>query len=689
MTPGLTTAVTHLRTRGLQAAGAPLILFLLLAMVVVPLPALALDLFFTLNIALSLVVLLAVLYVLRPLDFTVFPTVLLITTLFRLALNVASTRVVLLNGHEGGDAAGKVIEAFGSFVIGGNYAVGFVVFMILTIINFAVITKGAGRVSEVSARFTLDAMPGKQMAIDADLNAGLLTRDEAKAKREEVRVEADFYGAMDGASKFVKGDAVAGILILVVNLLGGVAIGAMAHGLSFGEAFAVYGLLTIGDGLVAQIPALLLSVAVAILVTRMSRSETMAQQMQTQVIGDGRALAMAAGLMFVIGLVPGMPNVAFLLLAGLLGGLAYLLHRRALAKPDPQNASEGPQDAPAELAWEDLPLIDALGLELGYRLIPLADATQGGELMGRIRGIRRKLSEEMGFLFPAVHVRDNLQLPPAQYRILLHGVEIASAECHPDRDLALDAGQVLDTVDGISTHDPAFGMPAVWIEPGNRAYAQAQGYTVVDAATVMATHLSQIFKQHAHELLGIEEAQALLAATARHAPKLVEDLIPKQLSLAVFAKVLQGLLTERIPVRNLRGILEALAEHAPRTNDPQALLIAVRQALSRQIVAALGQSTTADLPVFTLSAPLEQLLQDGLQHTNAVLEPGLADQIQSALHQHVQQQDAVGEPTVLLVPGTVRSVLARFLRAAVPQVHVLAFHELPETARIRHLGTIG
>lgn len=402
---------------------------------------------------------------------------------------------------------------------------------------------------------------------------------------------------MDGASKFVKGDAVAGILILLVNLFGGVAIGALSHGLSFGEAFAVYGLLTIGDGLVAQIPALLLSVAVAILVTRMSRAETMAQQMQKQVVGDGRALAMAAGLMFVIGLVPGMPNMAFLLLAVLLGGLAYLLHRRALAQPAESGERDGAPSAPAELAWDDLPLIDALGLELGYRLIPLADATQGGELMSRIRGIRRKLSEEMGFLFPAVHVRDNLQLPPSQYRILLHGVEIASAECHPDRDLALDAGQVLDTVDGISTRDPAFGMPAVWIEPGNRAYAQAQGYTVVDCATVMATHLSQIFKQHAHELLGIEEAQALLAATARHAPKLVEDLIPKQLSLAVFAKVLQGLLTERVPVRNLRGILEALAEHAPRTTDPQALLIAVRQALSRQIVAALGQSTTADLPV--------------------------------------------------------------------------------------------
>jgi flagellar biosynthesis protein FlhA len=689
MTPVLTTVMAQLRTRGLQAVGAPLVLFLLLAMVVVPLPPLALDLFFTLNIALSLVVLLAVLYALRPLDFTVFPTVLLIATLFRLALNVASTRVVLLNGHEGGDAAGKVIEAFGAFVIGGNYAVGFVVFAILTIINFAVITKGAGRVSEVSARFTLDAMPGKQMAIDADLNAGLLTREEAKAKREEVRVEADFYGAMDGASKFVKGDAVAGILILIVNLVGGVTIGAVAHGLSFGEAFSVYGLLTIGDGLVAQLPALLLSTAVAILVTRMSRAETMAQQMETQMVGDGRAVAMAAALLFVIGLVPGMPNLSFLFLAVLLGGVAYWLHQRAQrAQPEDEDAGATAEQN-TELAWEDLPPVDALGLELGYRLIPLADATQGGELMGRIRGIRRKLSEEMGFLFPAVHVRDNLQLPPATYRILLHGVEIASAECHPDRDLALDAGQVLDTVEGIATRDPAFGMPAVWITPDQRAYAQSQGYTVVDAATVMATHLSQLLKQHAHELLGIEEAQALVAATARHAPKLVEDLIPKQLSLAMFAKVLQGLLTERIPVRNLRGILEALAEHAPRTNDTQALLIAVRQALARQIVAAVGHGATADLPVFTLSAPLEQLLQDALQPSNAVLEPGLADQIQNALHEHAQAQDAAGEPTILLVPGTIRATLARFLRAAVPQAHVLAFHELPETARIRHLGTIG
>lgn len=682
-------ALSSFRGRAPSAIGAPVVVFLLLAMVVVPLPALALDFFFTLNIALSLVVMLAVVYVMRPLDFTVFPTVLLLATLFRLALNVASTRVVLLSGHEGPGAAGQVIEAFGNFVIGGNYAVGLVVFLILTIINFAVITKGAGRVSEVSARFTLDAMPGRQMAIDADLNAGLLTRDEAKARREEVREEADFYGAMDGASKFVKGDAVAGLLILFVNVLGGVGIGTMAHGLSFGEAFQVYALLTIGDGLVAQIPALLLSTAVAILVTRMSRAQAIGGQMNTQLVGDGRALAMAAGLMGLIGLVPGMPNLAFLVLAALLAGGAYWLHRRAQATQtaDPDHAET--QAPPAELGWQDLPPVDPVGLELGYRLIPLADTQRGGELMARIRGIRRKLSEELGFLYPPVHVRDNLQLAPNRYRVLLHGVELAAGECHPDRDLALDAGQVLGPVEGIATQDPAFGLPALWIEPGQRAYAQAQGYTVVDAATVIATHLSQLLRDHAQELLGIEEAQALLTATAQHSPKLVEDLVPKVLSLAVFTRVLQGLLGERVPVRNVRGVLEALAEHAPRTQEPQALLVAVRQALSRQIVASIAPPGAADLPVFTLSSALERLLQDGMQQPQNALEPGLAERLQTSLETQARHQDAVGEPTVLLVPGTLRHTLARFLRAAVPQAHVLAFHELPDTTRIRHVGQLG
>ncbi|KAG1257125.1 hypothetical protein G6F68_009462 [Rhizopus microsporus] len=537
-----------------QGLGAPLIVLALLAMVVVPLAAPVLDALFTFNIAISLMVLLAVVYVKRPLDFTIFPIVLLITTMLRLALNVASTRVILLNGQNGHDAAGKVIAAFGEFVIGGNYAVGIVVFAILTIINFVVITKGAGRVSEVTARFILDAMPGKQMAIDADLNAGLLTREEAKARREEVREEADFYGAMDGASKFIRGDAIAGILILFINMLGGLAVGVMQHGMPFGQAAATYTLLSIGDGLVAQLPALLVSSAVAMLVTRASRSQDMAQAMTGQVFGQYRALAITAGILGLVGLVPGMPNVAFLTLAAILGFIAWKLYRKE--KAPAANAAAAGGDAAAlnalgrpaapaptaELSWDELRPVDPLGLEVGYRLIPLVDANQGGELMARIKGVRRKLTQDVGFLIPSVHIRDNLELPANGYRVLVHGVPVATAEIHPDRELALDPGSALGALEGIAGKDPAFGLDATWIQPHQRAQAETLGYTVVDPATVVATHLSHLIREHAPELLGHEEVQHLLANLAKSAPKLVEDLTPKALPLAAGVRVLQNLL---------------------------------------------------------------------------------------------------------------------------------------------------
>ena len=510
--------------------GTPLIVLALLAMVVVPLAAPVLDALFTFNIAISLMVLLAVVYVQRPLDFTIFPIVLLVTTMLRLALNVASTRVILLNGQDGQDAAGKVIASFGEFVIGGNYAVGIVVFAILTIINFVVITKGAGRVSEVAARFTLDAMPGKQMAIDADLNAGLLTREEAKARREEVREEADFYGAMDGANKFIRGDAIAGILILFINLIGGLAVGVLQHGMPFGDAAATYTLLSIGDGLVAQLPALLVSSAVALLVTRASRRQDMSQAMMGQVFGQYRALAIAAGIIGLVGLVPGMPNVAFLTLAAILAFLAWKLWKRdsaAAASAQPAAAAPGdipglPSSAPAataELSWDELRPIDPLGLEVGYRLIPLVDKNQGGELMARIKGVRRKLTQDVGFLIPSVHIRDNLELPPSGYRLLVHGVPVASAEIHPDRELALDPGSALGQLDGIAGKDPAFGLDATWIQPHQRAHAESLGYTVVDPATVVATHLSHLIREHAPELLGHEEVQQLLATLAKNASR--------------------------------------------------------------------------------------------------------------------------------------------------------------------------
>ncbi|MCC7635272.1 flagellar biosynthesis protein FlhA [Stenotrophomonas rhizophila] len=678
--------------------GAPLIVLALLAMVVVPLAAPVLDALFTFNIAISLMVLLAVVYVKRPLDFTIFPIVLLITTMLRLALNVASTRVILLNGQNGHEAAGKVIAAFGEFVIGGNYAVGIVVFAILTIINFVVITKGAGRVSEVTARFILDAMPGKQMAIDADLNAGLLTREEAKARREEVREEADFYGAMDGASKFIRGDAIAGILILFINLLGGLAVGVLQHGMPFGDAAATYTLLSIGDGLVAQLPALLVSSAVAMLVTRASRSQDMGQAMMGQVFGQYRALTIAAAIMGLVGLVPGMPNVAFLTLAAILGFVAWKAWKKSLAAAgngDAPAAGRGetlglPGATPppsAELTWDELRPVDPLGLEVGYRLIPLVDKNQGGELMARIKGVRRKLTQDIGFLIPSVHIRDNLELPATAYRLLIHGVPVATAEIHPDRELALDPGSALGALEGIAGKDPAFGLDATWIQPHQRAHAESMGYTVVDPATVVATHLSHLIREHAPELLGHEEVQQLLANLAKSAPKLVEDLTPKTLPLSVVVRVLQNLLIERIPVRQLRKIVESLVENGPASQDPAVLTAAVRNALGRFIVQEIA-GMSAELPVFTLNPQLERVLQESTQGNGAALEPGLAERLHQSLAECVGKQEAKNEPAVVLVPGPVRAALARLVRHSVPSLSVLAYSEVPEDKRLKLVGTI-
>jgi flagellar biosynthesis protein FlhA len=676
--------------------GVPVVVMAIIAMMVLPLPAILLDVFFTFNISLSLTILLAVIYVRRALEFAAFPTVLLGATLLRLGLNVASTRIVLMNGHTGAHAAGHVIAAFGQFVVGGNYAVGMVVFTVLVIINFVVITKGAGRISEVSARFTLDAMPGRQMAIDADLNAGIITQPEAIVRRQEVREEADFYGAMDGASKFVRGDAIAGILIVFINLFGGTIIGAAQHGMSLADAGKTYALLTIGDGLVAQIPALLLSVAVAILVTRVSRSHDMGQQIMAQVLGQPRALAVTAGILTLLGVIPGMPNLVFLSMAAACGvGAYYVSKNRALAKAA---AAKAPAAAAApsvpaeqkELSWDDVEAVDLIGLEVGYRLIPLVDRTQGGELMGRIKGVRKKLSEELGFLVQPVHIRDNLELGPNSYRITILGAPVGESEVFPDREMAINPGQVSGALQGSPTKDPAFGLDAVWIEKSRREQAQAQGYTVVDASSVIATHLSHLLQSHAHELLGHEEVQQLLNRLAKSAPKLVEDLVPKLLPMSVVVKVLQYLLLERVAIRNLRTICETLAELAPKVQDPVALVAAVRVALGRSIVQNVG-GLRHELPVITLDPALEQVLQDSMAGNEGApgFEPGLADRIQTALGDSTRRQEAAGEPAVLLVAPKIRPWIAKLMRHSTPSLAVLAYNEIPENRRIRVIAAVG
>ncbi|BBB28682.1 flagellar biosynthesis protein FlhA [Neptunomonas japonica] len=683
--------------------GVPFLLLIILAMVTLPVPTFLLDVLFTFNIALSIVVLLVGIYALRPLDFAVFPTILLVATLMRLALNVASTRVVLLYGHEGGDAAGKVIEAFGSVVIGGNYVVGIVVFLILVIINFVVVTKGAGRISEVSARFTLDAMPGKQMAIDADLNAGLINQEEAKVRREDVTQEADFYGSMDGASKFVRGDAVAGILILVINILGGLMIGMIQHDLSFDTAAEYYALLTIGDGLVAQIPSLLLSTAAAIMVTRQNSSQDMGKQIFSQLFASPKALVVASIILAVMGSVPGMPHVAFLSLAAVAGAASWLIIKKkeeeeALAGEEAKQA-QLPVDSEAsgehkELDWADVMPVDMIGLEVGYRLIPMVDKLQGGQLLNRIKGVRKKLSQDLGFLVPSVHIRDNLDLMPGAYRITLMGVIVGEAEIYPDRDLAINPGQVFGSLKGVDVKDPAFGLDATWIELSLREQAQTLGYTVVDASTVVATHLNQILQSHAHELLGHEEVQQLLDMLAKGSPKLVEDLVPAKLSISSLLKVLQSLLMEQVPLKDFRSIAEALSEAVTRTQDPVALTAAVRVAISRLIVQTINGSE-AEIPVITMDPQLEQLLLNSVQQSQQagesgmVLEPGMAERLQTSLIAAAQKQEMLGQPSILLVAAPVRPLMSKFVRYSEQLIHVLSYQEIPENKKITIVATVG
>ncbi|WP_263768727.1 flagellar biosynthesis protein FlhA [Propionivibrio soli] len=676
---------------GIQQLAGPLLIILILSMMVLPLPPFVLDLFFTFNIAISIIVMLVAINVLRPLDFSVFPTVLLITTLLRLSLNVASTRVVLLEGHTGPGAAGQVIDAFGHFLVGGNYAVGLVVFTILVIINFVVITKGAGRVAEVAARFTLDAMPGKQMAIDADLNAGLIAEDEARRRRATIADEANFFGSMDGASKFVRGDAVAGILIMLINVIGGLFVGMLQHDMDIGSAARTYTLLTIGDGLVAQIPALIISIAAGMVVTRVGDREDVSQQFLSQVFNNWRVLALAGAIIGLLGLIPGMPNFVFLLLATALGTLAWQMEKKA-REAKPVAVTVAPSVAPEtqEASWADVAPLDVLGLEVGYRLIPLVDKAQDGELLKRIRGIRKKFAQEVGFLVSPVHIRDNLELKPNAYRILLKGVEIGRGEAFPGNLLAINPGRVVGPLPGTATKDPAFGLPAIWIEPGLREQAQAFGYTVVDASTVTATHLNHLIVSHAAELLGRQETQALLDHLSKEMPKLVEDLVPKILPLGILQKVLQNLLDEGIHIRDMRTIVETLAEAAPRTQDSEVLTAQVRTALGRSIVQQLYPGGD-EMQVMSLDPQLERILLQAISGggEGASIEPNLADTLIRETAAAARRQEELGLPAVLLVSGNLRSLLSRFLRRGIPQLRVLAHAEVPETKIIKVTSIVG
>ena len=681
-----------MRGPGSRAVAAPVIIIMMLSMMVLPLPAFVLDIFFSFNIALSIIVLLTSLYTIKPLDFIAFPTVLLVSTMLRLSLNVASTRVVLTEGHTGPDAAGKVIEAFGHFLIGGNYTVGIVVFIILTIINFTVVTKGAGRIAEVGARFALDAMPGKQMAIDADLNAGMIGEDEARRRRKEVAQEAEFYGAMDGASKYVRGDAVAGIIVTIVNIIGGLIVGMVQHDLDFAVALKNYTLLAIGDGLVAQIPSLIISTAAGVVVSRVASDQDIGGQLISQLFAKPQVLFITAGIIGGMGLIPGMPHVAFLLLAGVLGAAAFMQTQRnqqAAVVPEPTAATTAPEAE--EATWQDIVPVDMLGLEVGYRLIPLVDKAQSGELLRRIKGIRKKFAQEVGFLSPSVHIRDNLELKPAAYRIILKGVEVGAGAAYAGQFLAINPGMVTGTLPGPATTDPAFGLPAFWIEAGLREQAQGMGYTVVDAGTVVATHLNHLITTHAAELLGRQEVQQLLDHLAKESPKLVEDLVPKLIPLSTLQKVLQNLLVEGVHIRDMRTIIETLAEHAIVTQEANELTALVRIALGRAIVQQLFPASN-ELSVMTLDNRLERLLMQALQASGpdgAGIEPGLADTLAAQAEKATRHQEQMGLTPVLLVPGPLRALLSRFLRRALPQLKVLSHAELPDSKTIKVTSLVG
>ncbi len=665
----------------IQGASAPMLVVAILAMMVLPLPPLLLDVFFTINIAVALMVMMVAAYMIRPLDFSAFPSVLLLTTLMRLSLNVASTRVVLLEGHTGPGAAGAVIEAFGHFLIGGNFAVGLIVFAILVVINFVVVTKGAERIAEVSARFTLDAMPGKQMAVDADLNAGLIDEKEAKRRRAEVGEEAEFFGSMDGASKFVRGDAIAGILILLINIFGGFAIGILQHNLTASQAANSYILLAVGDALVAQIPGLLISVAAAMVVSRVGKEHDIGKQIVGQMFVSPKVLGITAVIMFILGVIPNMPHFVFLSISAVLAYGAWVLAHKP-PPVDPQT-SVTPVATDGEASWDDLQPVDQLGLELGYRLIALVDKTRQGDLLTRIKGVRRKFAQEVGFLPPPVHVRDNLELKPSGYRITLRGVIVGEGEAFPGMYLAINPGGITTPLIGTATTDPAFGLPAHWIDEQQKETAQMVGFTVVDSETVMATHLSHLMQVQASKLLSRTETQQLVEHVAKLAPKLIEEVVPKMVSVAVFQKVLQLLLDESVHIRDIRTIIESIAEHASTTNDPAELAKRVRVALAPAIVQQI-YGPTRELNVIAIDPGLERLLVQALGNAaGPALDPGVADMLTRSAAETAMKQEEVGVPACLLVPDQIRSAIARLVRRVAPRLQVLAHSEIPETHTIR------
>ncbi|CAM8628482.1 FlhA Flagellar biosynthesis pathway, component FlhA [Oxalobacteraceae bacterium] len=673
--------------------GIPFLVLLIMAMLVVPLHPMLLDIFFTFNILVSVVVIMIAIGTKKPLDFSSFPSVLLFATMLRLALNVASTRVILVNGHEGEHAAGAVVAAFGEFVIAGNYVVGFIIFVILMIINFVVVTKGAGRVSEVNARFTLDAMPGKQMAIDADLNAGSITQEQAKKRRDEISQEADFFGSMDGASKFVSGDALAGLLVLLINVIGGLAIGVGQHDLSFAEAGKLYVLLTIGDGLVAQIPSLFLSLATAIIVTRVTTAETMTEQAMTQ-LANPTALFIGAAIMTILGVVPGMPHLVFLTLALAAAGLGVMLLNQedVLSKEaEQQAAADDKPDAPKELDWDDVDQVDLIGLEIGYGLIPLVNPETGGQLMPRVKGVRKKLSAELGFLVQTVRIRDALNLDPDVYHIVLNGVVRGRGEIKSGRELAINPGKVYGELEGIPTKEPAFGLDAVWIDPAQRDYARTLGYTVVDPATAIATHLNKILRDSASELLSHDETQQLLDKLAAKSPKLVEDLVPGKMALGVITRTLQHLLAEGVAIRDMRTIVETLSDVAGKTQDPEQLTAYVRPKLGRMIVQELVDMKDS-LPVMTLAPDLEQLLHNVLSNgapgQSVVIEPGLAESLFAALREAGRTVEDDGNPAVLVVAPSIRPWLSKMVRHRIPEMTVLSYTEIPDDQAVKVIYTV-
>ena len=679
----------------LSGLGIPFLVLLIISMLILPLPAFMLDFLFTFNILVGVVIIMIAINSSKPLDFSSFPSLLLLATMLRLGLNVASTRLVLVKGHEGPDAAGNVIEAFGEFVIAGNYLVGFIIFGILMIINFIVVTKGAGRVSEVIARFTLDGMPGKQMAIDADLNAGVIDQDTAKQRREEISQESDFFGSMDGASKFVRGDAVAGLLILIINIVGGIIIGISQHDLSFSEAGEIYVLLTIGDGLVAQIPSLLLSLATAIIVTRVTTAETMTNQAKTQ-LGNPLALVIGGGILIMLGLVPGMPTLIFLSLGLGSVALAIWLSKNAdsevsSALLESNFASAATDPLLEELNWDDVEQVDLVGLDIGYGLIPLVNPETGGQLLPRVKGIRKKLSAELGFLIQPIRIRDDLELPPDVYHLVMNGVVRGKGEIRIGKEMAINPGQVHGSLQGEPTKEPAFGLEALWIDASQRDYARTLGYTVVDSATAIATHLNTLLRNNAPELLGHDETQQLLDKVAAKSPKLVEDLVPAKLPLATVTKVLQNILDDGVSVRDMRTIIEVLSTESGHTQNADELTAAIRPRLGRMIMQGLVDVNDS-LPVMTLNPSLEQILHNIIQQSsnpqNLVIEPKLAEGLFKALTTNSQDVENQGHPAVLVVSPAIRPWLAKIIKHRISDLTVLSYGEIPEDQAVNVIATI-